>query len=126
MSSLNDLERLKKEKKELEEKIKILEEKEKLPKVYDPETMSSHKDYWLGWYSTYRVPDLKRGTGYTEETVHTSCRGEPELQGYVSVWNCKHPAARRWCEMTITKDISYHEKALRALLARINSYTGNK
>ncbi len=123
MSSRNDLERLKKEKKELEEKIKTLEEKDKLPKVYDPEAVSSFKDHWVGWDTTYRIPNLKSGTGYMKETIHTAYRGEPDAQGYVSVWDCKHPAARRWCELNIRRDISYHEEALRALLAQLNSYT---
>ena len=122
MPSRNEIEELKAKKRELEEQIKVLEEEIELPKVYDPKTASSYKDYWVGTKTTYKVPNLKSGTGYTEETVDTAYRGTPESQGYISVWESRHKAARQWCVNNIKSKIGYHQKQQSALLDLLDKY----
>ena len=124
MSNRNEIEELKAKKRELEERIEVLEkEKEiELPKVYDPDTRRSYHDHWVGQDISFKVPDLKSGSGYISRNVYTAYRGPPESQGYISVWESGHKAARQWCVNDIKSKIRYHEKQTAALLDRLEEY----
>ena len=122
MSNRNEIEKLKAKKRELEERIEVLEKEIELPKVYDPDTRRSYHDHWVGQDISYKIPDLKSGTGYILERVTTAYKGPPESQGYVSVWESRHKAARQWCVNDIKSDIRYHEERTAALLDRLEEY----
>ena len=122
MSSRN-IEEIKARKRELEEQIKLLEKEAEMLKVYDPSTERSYHDHWVGQEISFKVPDLKSGTGYTLQNVTTAYKGSPESQGYISVWESKHKAARQWCVNKIKRKIRYHEVCTVALLDRLEGYT---
>lgn len=48
------------------------------PQVYDPTTSRSYHDHWTGRDTSWQVPDLVRGRGYTQETVTEAYKGSPE------------------------------------------------
>jgi len=112
MTSRNEVEELKARKRELERQIKILEEKEPLPKVYDPETVCFYPDPWGEQNRSYMIPNLKSGIGYETVKVYTACKGSPESQGYISVEKCAHPAVKRWCRITLGLKIDALKKEI--------------
>ena len=85
-------------------KIKALEEqieKEKgswLPDVYDPKSFQE-AGRWND--ASYGIPDLVKGSGYKRRII-VAIR---ILEARKSVWNCDHPAAKRWCRNTLTEKI---------------------
>ena len=125
MPNRNEIEELKARKRELEGRIKTLEEERELPKVYDPGTGSSYYDHWVGRDTSYNIPDLKSGTGYTFQKVTTAYKGSPESQGYISVWESEHKAAHQWCANSIKRNIRYHEDQTAALLEQLEKYAAS-
>ena len=83
--------------KALEEQIE--KEKGSPPKVYDPK---SRVDAGRWNDSNYSIPDLTKGSGY-EGRVYDVCTVH---RRHVSVWECDHPDAKRWCRNTLTEEIS--------------------
>jgi len=85
-------------------KIKALEEqieKEKgswVPNVYDPKSYIE-AGRWND--ASYGIPDLINGSGYKGRVIcpWDTMRGS---QPRSSVWECDHPAAKRWCRNTLT------------------------
>ena len=122
MSNRNKIEELKARKRELEERIEALEKETEMPKVYDPETRGSYHDHRVGSNTYYKIPDLKSGTGYIIQRVNTAYIGDPESQGYISVWESRHKAARQWCVNNIKSKIRYHENQTAALFDRLEEY----
>ena len=122
MSNRNEIEKLKARKRELEERIEVLEKEIEMPKVYDPDTRRSYHDHWVGNDTSYGIPDLKSGTGYIIQSVSTAYRGTPESQGYISVWESRHKAARQWCIGSIKSEIRYHNERADALSKRLELY----
>ena len=90
-------ERIEKEK----AKIKVLEEqieKEKgsPPKVYDPK---SYVEAGRWNDASYGIPDLIKGSGYRKRVCGIAAQW---LQrDTLSVWECEHPDAKRWCRITL-------------------------
>ena len=122
MYNRNEIEKLKARKRELEKRIEVLEKEIEMPKVYDPDTRSSYHDHWVGDNTSYGIPDLKSGNGYIIQRVSTAYKGTPESQGYISVWESRHKAARQWCVNNIKGKIRYHENQTAALLDRLEEY----
>lgn len=109
-------ERIEKEKlkiKALEEQIK----KEKgswVPNVFDPKSYIE-AGRWND--ASYGIPDLAKGSGYKGRVSSPwiSAVDQPAAGPLPSVWECDHPAAKRWCRNTLTD----RKKALKEEIAKI-------
>lgn len=89
-------------------KIKALEEQiekekgssvpESVPEVYDPKSYIE-AGRWND--ASYGIPDLINGSGYKGRVLcpWDTMRGSLPRP---SVWECDHPAAKRWCRNTLT------------------------